>query len=563
MTFKADLLPQTNLGYSLGSSSLKWKFVGDGSGITNISTLGLTRPKNLNGTNDVTIQTLINDNRANRLAFLPADQIIIEKTTDGGATWTDAGVADSTKTGLFSQTRSSVAIPLLNGNINIQCGIRITITAMKYNVPANTAETQKYNYWNSSYVLSAERYCQLKEMYFWVSSLNNAIKLKVERATGANPNNWATIFENNSFGLTGWSGNDYISFPQSTFGGGTTQTGNYWNYRLTFFTIGPNGSSTLTSGYLTSAQSVAEIRGYGDTWWTPGSNLASKDHMYSWDYQQNVTFPKGVTATTFNGSLNGNASTATKLSTSGTTSQFWRGDNSWSNSLANYIFNTTDISETAANLSGTASNHSINFYRNGLTIPYQMDNTNDGGLLRVRGTSETTTIFELGTWDDSGSGETIQFNYYPTTSRATPTYSVSVPKATGTICLTNHDHDSAYLKLSGGTMTGTINLASAGLKTSSDHGYITDAAGNFTHTNTATNQYWHLNSYDGTTKFKFIWETGETTISGNVTAFKFIGPLQGNADSATKLGSTTVGSAVRPIYLNAGAPTVGRYIYIQ
>jgi hypothetical protein len=59
-------------------------------------------------------------------------------------------------------------------------------------------------------------------MYFWVSSLNNAIKLKVERATGANPNNWATIFENNNFGLTGWSGNDYISFPQSTFGGGTT-----------------------------------------------------------------------------------------------------------------------------------------------------------------------------------------------------------------------------------------------------------------------------------------------------------------------------------------------------
>jgi hypothetical protein len=42
--------------------------------------------------------------------------------------------------------------------------------------------------------------------------------------------------------------------------------------------------------------------------------------MYSWDYQQNVTFPKGVTATTFNGALNGNANTATKLSTSGTTS---------------------------------------------------------------------------------------------------------------------------------------------------------------------------------------------------------------------------------------------------
>ena len=76
-----------------------------------------------------------------------------------------------------------------------------------------------------------------------------------------------------------------------------------------------------------------------------------------------------------------------------------------------------------------------------------MDNNNDGGMIRVRGTSESTTIFELGTWDDSGAGETIQFNYYPTTSQVTPTYSVSVPKASGTICLTNHNHDSVYVTL--------------------------------------------------------------------------------------------------------------------
>ena len=64
-----------------------------------------------------------------------------------------------------------------------------------------------------------------------------------------------------------------------------------------------------------------------------------------------------------------------------------------------------------------------------------MDNANDGGMIRVRGASESTTVFELGTWDDSGSGETIQFNYYPTTSQITPTYSVSVPKETGIIFL--------------------------------------------------------------------------------------------------------------------------------
>lgn len=53
---------------------------------TNGNTQNLYRPLQLNGTSDNTIDAKINDLRANRLAFLPADQIIIEKTTDGGST---------------------------------------------------------------------------------------------------------------------------------------------------------------------------------------------------------------------------------------------------------------------------------------------------------------------------------------------------------------------------------------------------------------------------------------------------------------------------------------------
>lgn len=101
------------------------------------------------------------------------------------------------------------------------------------------------------------------------------------------------------------------------------------------------------------------------------------------------------------------------------------------------IFKTSDIPQGAANLGASATAHRVTVYRNGLSIPYQMDNANDGGILRVRGTSESSCILELGTWDDSGAGETIQFNYYPTTSQITPTYSVSVPKASGTIALTS------------------------------------------------------------------------------------------------------------------------------
>lgn len=119
-------------------------------------------------------------------------------------------------------------------------------------------------------------------------------------------------------------------------------------------------------------------------------------------------------------------------------------------------FRTDDIPEKAENLSNTATAHRITAYQNGLSIPYQMDNTNDGGILRVRGTSESNCILELGTWDDSGSGETIQFNYYPTTSQVTPTYSVSVPKKSGTIALTS-DVDDKVSK-SGDTMSGALTM---------------------------------------------------------------------------------------------------------
>jgi len=273
---------------------------GDGSGnITTANTSQLVRPQQLNGITDPTLQSLVNTVRANRLAFLPASQIIIEKTTDGGTTWEDAGVSDATKTGIFSETRPSISIPKIDGVKNVNCGLRVTITGMKYDVPSNTAETAKYNYWNSSYVLSCERYCQVRDFYFWVSSNSDGISVKIERATGENSNSWATVYDSGStYALTGWSGCDYVRINQQVFGGGTNQTSNYWNYRLTFFTRNSTGGTTLSTSSTTSAQTIMEIRAYGDAVWTQGNNYAGKDHLYSWDADKNVTFPMAVSATT-------------------------------------------------------------------------------------------------------------------------------------------------------------------------------------------------------------------------------------------------------------------------
>lgn len=279
-------------------------------------------------------QAKVNTLRGNKLAFLPANQIIIEQTTDGGVTWQSAEVSDENKTKLFSGLRPGISIPVIDGIRNTLCGLRITITGMRYNVPENTAETDKYQYWNSDYVASQERYVALNSFYFWVSSVSDGISLKIETAKGSSSNTWTTRFDSSSLtpsiALTGWSGGNSVNINTSgiVFGGGTTQTGNEWNWRFTFFTVGSNGGTTLATSSNTSKQSIAEISGYGLSNWGNPNSLMNIDHMYTWDVNKNVNFPAKVTATGgFVGDVSGSAgSLVYSAGTSNTARNVWFSD---------------------------------------------------------------------------------------------------------------------------------------------------------------------------------------------------------------------------------------------
>ena len=258
---------------------------------------------------------LISTTKPNRLAVLPPDQIIIEKTTDGGATWVDGGFTDEQKMNVFlgCPRGSSIPIPYLDGSRNVLCGIRITITGMKYNVPNGTAETAKYNYWNSNYVKSAERYCTLSTFYVWCNAVSDRISLKIERATGANSTNWVTMvdLEDDDKKLRGWSGGNIINtLKDTTFGGSTGQTTNSWNWRFTFFTRPATTGGNLASS--TGQQSISRIFGYGASGHINPNNLVLHDHLYSWDTNQNAIFPASITATTVTATtFDGNATSAT------------------------------------------------------------------------------------------------------------------------------------------------------------------------------------------------------------------------------------------------------------
>ena len=255
----------------------------------------------ITGSNDVSplARALIDNCRANKLAFLPADQIIVEKTIDGGKTWTDAGVSNATKAYVFSgvQTTGAIALPQIGGKMNTLCGIRVTFTAMKYDVPAGTAETDKYKYWNKNYVKSAERYCNLDYFWFWVSSANNAISVKLEAAPGAYPDDWRIQYDG-GLRMTGWSGAAIIKQSNATFGGGKTQSNNLWNYRFTFMTVPQRGTEQGT-GFETRSQLIMAIRGYGTNTWIACNNLMDTDNIYSVDVNKSTTFPATVSAPVF------------------------------------------------------------------------------------------------------------------------------------------------------------------------------------------------------------------------------------------------------------------------
>lgn len=75
--------------------------------------------------------------------------------------------------------------------------------------------------------------------------------------------------------------------------------------------------------------------------------------------------------------------------------------------------------------------------------------------------------------------------------------------------------------------------------------------------------YWSYPSTMAKTGHIYTYDSSQnTTFPANVTATTFVGALSGNATTATtasKLGSSNVGSATQPIYLNGGTPTACTY----
>ena len=311
--------------------------------------------------------SLSNEHSANRLAYINGASLAFEYSSNGGSTWADYGYTSAVKSQFCTLTYD---VP-----------IGRTDSSAQYSTSSRTRITLTAQNGTTSYV-----YTDPRKLLINISS-SGGMQVLIEYRTGANYQSggaWSTF---GTYNLSGWSGWNDIPLILGTLGGGTSQTGNNWQLRLTFI------MTSFSSAYPTTAH-VRAVRLYGQNSWVTTSNLGATGHLYSYDNNQNATFPAQISASQFNGALNGNASTATKATQ----------DESGNNIKATYAnsFSISDHTITLKNKNG-GSLGTVTVPDNNTTYTFA-NGTNGFTVTPSGGSAQTVTVTPSISNNVTGSG---------------------------------------------------------------------------------------------------------------------------------------------------------------
>lgn len=236
------------------------------------------------------------EHSANRLAYLNPAALSFETSNDGGSTWTSLSLTDSQKTALVT---TSYNVPVGTATpVTINNRTRMTITA--------TTSSETYIY------------TRPRKMLIDVNT-PHGLRLLVEYKTGVSGASWQTLTDCKLSGWSGWNEIDFSSLH--TFGGGPNQPSNNWYFRLTFYNV-----DKIDANYTSAKSSFGRIRLFGDTAWNIKTSMAKTGHLYSYDSNQNATFPANVTAEMFVGPLQGTAQFASSADTATTAERDKKGN---------------------------------------------------------------------------------------------------------------------------------------------------------------------------------------------------------------------------------------------
>lgn len=227
----------------------------------------------------------VDDHGHNKASYYKGT-VKVEYTTDGGTTWTELSITDANIFGLLTKGGYAVKI----GNVS-SSGVITSENCENYKARITLGSR------NSSG--SGVFYTAMRKLLLNVSTNGaSGTNVKIETRTIANYNNNVDSWtDRGTYPVSGWSG--WNSIPCGiTFGGGTTQTSQMADLRITL------GITGVSSGAANA--NISDIRIIGTTNWSVDS-FASTGHLYNFDKDKNVTFPAKVIATGgFSGNLTGN-----------------------------------------------------------------------------------------------------------------------------------------------------------------------------------------------------------------------------------------------------------------
>ena len=228
--------------------------------------------KNLSGEVSPTDAAMVSVIGGNKFALCKSQGITVEYTNDGGATWVNYDATEETK------------IKLISG---------ISTVGLYYGKKTE-----------SSQIVTADDMLRITVNAWTCGVYTSLRKILIEFATSGSTNDFvkiesATIGDQETFTVVGTynvSGNsEWNSIPYSNnFGAySLNQASNVGVLRFTF--------STSTASSYQGRPYVQNLILNGITNYVNPSKLSATGHLYSYDYQQNATFPANVTANKFIG----------------------------------------------------------------------------------------------------------------------------------------------------------------------------------------------------------------------------------------------------------------------
>lgn len=228
--------------------------------------------KNLHGEVSPTDAAMVSVIGGNKFALCKPQGITIEYTNDGGATWVDYEATEKTKIDVISGIS---AVGLYYGKktessqiVTADDMLRITVNALNCGV-----------------------YTSLRKILVGFATnggTNNFVK--IESATIGDQETFTVVGTYNISENTGWNS---IPYSNNVGAYSLNQTSNIGVLRFTF--------STGTASSYQGRPYVQNLILNGITNYVNPSKLSSTGHLYSYDYQQNATFPANVTAEKFIG----------------------------------------------------------------------------------------------------------------------------------------------------------------------------------------------------------------------------------------------------------------------